>query len=334
MAVSPHQYRAARSGAALTDRSDRVRLEISGADRAKFLQNVTTNEVKRLASGRGCEAFVTSLQGKTLGYVTLLVEPDQVLLRSAPGGLGLILSHFQKYGLFDQVTWSDVQTETYEIHVCGPAIEKLVSSLGLPAIEAADLAHASAALADRPIRVIREAPAGVPGISLIGRAADREAVLAAIEEAGRALGLSRLDADTFDVLRIEAGTPEFGRDVTAENLTQEVGRDERAISFVKGCYLGQETVARIDALGHVNKILKGFTIEATRVPKPGSVLEAGGKLVGSLTSTAESPGWGGPIALGMVRGSQSQSGTRLQVTDSDERVEAVVHDLPMQPPPS
>src|SRR5262245_57953983 len=92
---------AAATGVALFDRSDRVRLEVTGLDRAKFLHNLTTNDVKRIAVGHGCEAFVTSSQGKTLGYVTLLAAEGAILLRSDPGGLGAILPHFEKYGIFD-----------------------------------------------------------------------------------------------------------------------------------------------------------------------------------------------------------------------------------------
>src|ERR1700730_17083507 len=96
-------YLAVRRGLGWIDRSDRVRLEVSGDDRAKFLHNLTTNEVKRLAVGRGCEAFVTSLQGKTLGYVTLHVADDSILLRTDAGGLEFLLPHFQKYGALDDV---------------------------------------------------------------------------------------------------------------------------------------------------------------------------------------------------------------------------------------
>src|SRR5205807_8624579 len=113
----------------------------------------------------------------------------------------------------------------------------------------------------------------------IGARADPAAVRAALLGA-----VGELDPATAEALRIEAGTPCFGRDVTPENLPQEVGRDARAINFVKGCYLGQETVARIDALGHVNKHLKGLKFPRGTVPVPvpaaGATIEAGGKSVG------------------------------------------------------
>ena len=143
-----------------------------------------------------------------------------------------------------------------------------------------------------------------------------------------------IDLECFDVLRIEAGTPVFGRDVTEKNLPQEIGRDTRAINFVKGCYLGQETVARIDVLGHVNQILTGLRLEPSAgCPAPGSALLADGKRVGTVTSSAFSPGWNSSIALGMMRVTHSPPGTAVIVQEpgGQNHVIAAVCTLPMLP---
>jgi len=154
-----------------------------------------------------------------------------------------------------------------------------------------------------------------------------------LHELGGPLGLVDVDPDTADVLRIEAGVPLHGRDVSADNLPQEVGRDDRAINFVKGCYLGQETVARIDALGHVNKLLKGLMMPEGPVPPVGAAIEAAGKTVGTITSAAFSPGWGRAVALAYVRASHAAEGTELRVLVETSALAAVVCDLPMLPPP-
>ena len=160
--------------------------------------------------------------------------------------------------------------------------------------------------------MIREAPTGQPGLTLVGGIADASKVAAQLHSLGERLGLIELDPGLFDILRIEAGTPVFGREVTEENLPQEIGRDNRAISFVKGCYLGQETVARIDALGHVNKLLKGLKfLTPEDVTAENAVLTREGKTIGKLTSTAFSPGWGRPVALGFVRAAHAEAGTEL-----------------------
>jgi tRNA-modifying protein YgfZ len=306
------------------DRSDRVRLDVTGPDRAKFLHNLTTNEVKRLAAGRGCEAFVTSPQGKTLGFVQLLAREDRILLRTDPGGLEHVLPHFQKYGLFDDVAWDDASGSTFEFHVNGAAAGDLIGRLGADLPPEGDLDHRATTVAGAGVLVVRESPAGRPGLTLIG---PRDAA-AAVADALREAGADGRDAATFEALRIAAGTPVFGRDITPENLPQEVGRDARAISFVKGCYLGQETVARIDALGHVNKLLRGLRFAPDVLPPAGAALEAGGKAVGVVTSAARA-GDGRAIGLGFVRLQAGGAGAELTVADSAPPATARVVELPM-----
>jgi folate-binding protein YgfZ len=319
------------AGLYLIDRTDRVRVEVTGPDRAKFLHNLTTNEVKRLAVGRGCEAFVTSPQGKTIGYVTLHAAEDRILVRSDPCGMELAMPHLRKYGIFDDVAIDDRSDATSELHLVGAECEGLVRRSGGEVPDGSGYAHIEGLMAGRPVRVIRESPAGSPGLTVIGGRADTAAVVAALRGAAGEGGLAELQPSVFEALRIEAGTPVFGKDVTEKNLPQEFARDDRAISFVKGCYLGQETVARIDALGHVNQVLKGLAFEpGSECPAPGSQLEADGKRVGVITSAAVSPRRGHPVALGMIRTSHAAAGTTLRFAGASEStpVVATVRDLP------
>lgn len=321
---------AVSSGAALVDRSDRVRLDVAGPDRAQFLHNLTTNDVKRLAPGRAAEAFVTSPQGKTLGFVTLVACDDRILVLTDPGAAGPILPHLQKYGVFDDVTVRDAGPETFEFHLAGPRADDLLHAAGAELPEAGDFRHVATRAGDRSVHVLRESPLGAPGLTVIGARADAESVRAALTAGG---GASVLDPATADALRIEAGTPAAGRDVTPDNLPQEVGRDARAINFVKGCYLGQETVARIDALGHVNRHLRGLLLEGGPGDEPpaGSAIETQGKPVGVVTSSAYSPRRGRPVALGYVRTAHATPGSPVQVVVNGTRRAAVVTDLPIPP---
>ncbi len=310
------------------DRSGRARLAISGPDRAKFLHNLVTNDVKRMADGTGREAFVTNLQGKTMAYVTLLAAGDSILLRTEAESLELILPHLRKYGVFDDVAIDDVSSKTFEYHAVGLRVAGALASLGFESLPAGPLGSVAVAMAGVEVRLVRESPTGRPGLTLIGPSEAAGSIRALLANEG----LAEADAGSFEALRIEAGTPASGRDVMPGNLPQEVGRDDRTISFVKGCYLGQETVARLDALGHVNKILKGLKIAGSVVPPPGATLSAEGKTVGSVTSSAWSPGWGAPIALAYVRVAQAGTGTRLALAIEGGEVEAVVVDLPMLRP--
>lgn len=327
-------YRAVDEAVGWIDRSSRSRLEISGTDAAKFLHNLTTNDIRRLPVGRGCEAFVTSPQGRTMAYISVLARPESLLVRSDPDGLSLALPHFRKYGVFDDVELVDRAADSREYHLAGPQADDWVVAAGGALPEALDLASDATQVLGRDVLCVRESPTGRPGLTLIVFGPDAS-------ELGEALrtgvsGLVEIDADAFEALRIEAGTPVFGREATEKNLPQEIGRDVQAINFVKGCYLGQETVARLDALGHVNQIVKGLKFDpGAPCPPPGAALEADGRRVGVVTSSAYSPGWGSCIGLGLIRVSHATAGTALawrQGEASDTSHAATVRDLPSRPP--
>ena len=324
--MSAPGYDAATRSAALADRSGRTRIVVTGPDRAKVLHNLTTNDVKRLEPGRGREAFVTSGQGKTLALVTVHAGPGRLLVRSDPGTAAAILAHAGKYGVFDDATFEDIGAGTAEWHLVGPELDATLARVGLT-LPADDLGIAAVVIAGVPVSLIRERPTGRPGVTLIAAIDDARVICEAID-------LPDLSPDAFETLRIEAGTPIFGRDVTPANLPQEVGRDARAISFVKGCYLGQETVARLDALGHVNKILIGAIADEAGAESPaaGSPIRVGGLDVGTVTSSAPSPGWGRAVILGYVKVAHATPGTPLVVEGIGGPAGLTVRPLPMLPP--
>jgi len=314
----------------LSDRSDRLRIAVTGPDRAKLLHNLTTNDVQKLTVGRGCEAFVTSTQGKTLAYTILHACEDRILVRSDPGGMELALPHFRQYGVFSDTAIEDITASTFEFHMVGTDVAKLMrrGSSELPG--EGDYSHTATEFCGFSLRAIRESPTGLQGVTLTGAASDASAVWDNLRTLGREFGLIVVDSETFEVLRIAGGTPVFGKDITERNLPQEIGRDERAISFIKGCYLGQETVARIDALGHVNQILKGLRFTAgSPCPPSGSALVHEGKPAGVVTSAVYSPVRAAPLALAFVRTNCARAGTKLdvQVPGAASPTTATVSDL-------
>ena len=190
-----------------------------------------------------------------------------ILLRTDPGGTDLLLPHLKKYGVFDDVAIEDDRRQHSSIiwparrpkRSCGDAAGSFRKKSIWRTCETE--------VAGQPVGVIRESPTTLPGLTADRRHRGREArSRGRLLSAGRDLGLVEAGPEVFEVLRIEAGTPIFGKDVTDKNLPQEIGRDARAISFVKGCYLGQETVARLDALGHVNQMLRGLVFDAGSLP--------------------------------------------------------------------
>lgn len=310
------------------DRSDRSRLVVEGAERSALLHSLTTQDINGLAPGRGAEAFFTSLQGKTLAYVTIHAEPDRLWIRGDSGLVERIGAHLDKYGLFHQAAWSDVGPSTREWHLRGPDARTILNDHGCAPGEPADprgLDVERTSLAGVPIVLIRESPTGIDGWTVIAE----QSAAAEVDRVLRDSGAVEISPAAWESSRIESGTLVDGRDVSADNLPQEFDRDARAIHFRKGCYLGQETVARLDAMGHVNRILRGFRLSPGPVPAPGTLLLGpDGRTVGKITSAAESPERPGPIALGFVRTQFAEPGTGLRVaSDGDDRT-ATVASLP------
>jgi folate-binding protein YgfZ len=157
-----------------------------------------------------------------------------------------------------------------------------------------------------PWKLLGNVACGLHQTNLANRSLFRETALSD--------GLVECGLATLNTLRIEAGTPLYGVDFDERNFPQEVGRDEQAISFTKGCYLGQETVARIDALGHVNQRIVGVKFVGETIPTAGTELTAGGATVGHVTSAAYSPLLLTPLALAMVRREHRAVGSRLEST--------------------
>lgn len=307
------------------DRGQRTRLTLAGPDRIKALNNLLTNDIKKLKVGTGCEAFVTSLQGKTLGYLTVLAAELELWLLGSPPLASSIVPHLQKYTVFEQVELIDRTATTGEIHllVDGDDLESLARLLGFTNAPATPLAHQD--LEDGSL-ILREAPTGQVGLTVIAESGR----IKEIQQLLTVQGLEPLDPQRFEAARIRQGTPEFGRDVKPENLPQELQRDDLAISFVKGCYIGQETVARIDALGHVNKVLRGLLLESDdrRVPADGTPLILDGKPVGVVTSAVLDAEADQVIGLGYVRGAFATPGTLLQWQWQDTPLVATVVALP------
>jgi len=301
------QHRALTEATGVAALAGRTLIAVTGSDRTAFLHSFTTNDIKKLAVGAGCEAFVTSAQGKTLGHVLVFAEQSRLVLDTAPGQAEALLAHFQRYVITEEVEFADLSQSATDLLLAGPNSAALLTKLTGQRPPAALLAHTTTTLAGHDITIRRVEYAGSATHFLQAAAADAPDVMAALESSGAV----RCDEGAVEAARLEAGVPLFGRDITPDNLPQEIGRDARAISFVKGCYLGQETVARIDAVGHVNRVLSGLKFAGDSVPAAGTELLAGGQSIGQVTSAAASPRLLAPLALALVRRSSAKPGTIL-----------------------
>jgi len=305
-------YRAIAERAALVDLSDRTLVELAGDDRASFLHNLCTQDVRRLAEHMGAEAFITSVQGKILGHIYVFAEPEALVVETVPGQTAALLAHFDRYLIREKVTLTDRGRARAEVMVAGPGSPAVLTKLTGAPLPEANLASSDAKIGAAAVRIRSSDLLHPVGFLLECSRGDLEALSAALEGAGA----TPVSGAAVEAARIEQGTPFYGQDITEKNLPQEVGRDERAISFVKGCYLGQETVARIDALGHVNKRLVSVQFDSARSgeaqpPAHDEPLLAEGQEVGRVTSATFSPRLGSALALAYVRRGHEQPGTRL-----------------------
>jgi folate-binding protein YgfZ len=302
------EYSSLTSAAGVVDLSARTRIEMRGDDRAAFLHNLCTNEIRKLSPGAGCEAFLTDARGHLLFHVFVHCRPDSLLVETVPGREEQLLAHLDRYLIREKVELAGRGDATAELLIAGPqAAAALIKLAGAPLPEAR-LANVELKLADRAAMVVDVDLTQPGGFLVICDRAGAEAIWRDLVDAGaRPCGLQALE-----IARIEAGFPWFGVDLGDKNLPQEAARDAQAISFVKGCYIGQETVARIDALGHVNKTLVGIQFSGASVPEAGLELNAAGQSVGHVTSACYSPRLQAALALAWVRRGNNEPGAVLE----------------------
>lgn len=300
-------YQALTTSAGLVDLTGRTQLELIGPDRASFLHNFCTNAVRNLPPGAGTEAFFTDVKGRILGHGFIFNGPQSLVIETVPDQGQKLAQHLDRYLIREQVEIHDRSQEWSEILLAGPKAPEVLIAAGLQ-VPFALLGHSSSDVDGTIVSIRRVDIAGPVGFLL---SLDRDRARW-FQDRLLAAGASLASGDDFNVVRIESGFPLYGIEITSDNLPQEIHRDQRTISFTKGCYLGQETVARLDALGHVNKLLKGVRFSTNTPPPPGASLLREGHAVGTVLSAVFSPRFSSAIALAMVRRGHHEAGSRLE----------------------
>ena len=301
------EYIALRQAAGVVPWDAWTEVVLTGAERAEFLNRLATNRLDRLAPGEGAETFLTDARGRVLAYLLVWAEAEQLVLGS-PGQFGpRVLAHLDYYLIQEKVELNDRGDELTALWLHGPQAAEVLQRLGALPPPGEHLPHVSVPLGDERVAVRSVRFGAEPSYLLVTPHAAAVAVWTALRQAGvRACG-----QHAAEVVRIEAGWPYYGVDITEANFPQEVARDRFTLSFTKGCYLGQETVARIDSRGHVNQTLVGLHVPGHVPPALGSVLLAEGQPVGRITSAAWSPGTGAVVALAYVRRGHNTPGSQV-----------------------
>lgn len=284
-------YQALRSGRGVVELRDWSSIVVAGADRQKFLNSFCTNDVSRLAVGNSCEAFFLNVKGKIVGHGIVSCRENEFVIVGVPGQAAKLIEHLDRYVIREDVQLVDASSARRYILLAGGSAANSFSANDEGLSQAIRI---PCRLVGSEFECLFEFTLG-EFVHILPYLLARGGV-----EAGGA----------FYSARLEAGVPLFIVDFDESNLPQEVGRDREAISFTKGCYLGQETVARIDAIGHVNQRIAGVRFFGDNLD-PGMELFLSGKDVGHITSFAFSPALNAPLALAMIRREANALGTRL-----------------------
>jgi len=263
-------------------------IRLAGEDRVRFLHNFCTADIKKMEDERSCEAFFLNTKGKTISHGVVVKRPIDLLIVSTAASPTDLMENLDRFLLSEDVQIEDVSELWRCIFVTGSNLEAVIGKcdFSMPA--------ADQVLLDG-FRVLFAAEMGGEGICILEPSAGDVESGTAIVAAGGKL----CSAAAFETHRIRSGTPWVGHEITEANLPQEFNRDAKAISFTKGCYLGQETVARLDAMGHVNQRLAKFTWVSGEPMAVGDVIGKNSKRAASLTSVTTVGG--SQIGLGMVR---------------------------------
>ena len=320
---SADAYQAARERSALIDRSDRGRLVVSGADRASYLQGLLTNDIVALKPGEGCYSAYLTPQGRMIADMWVYELGDVILLALPRDVKDRVLAKLDQFVFSEDVQIGDVTDTFFTTALVGPDAGRILSGvLGDPVVALPEHGNRRVPFDGHPAIVTRVTDLGEAGYDVYVE----HAQAMTLREALATAGVAEADRDTVDALRIEAGIPKFGCDMDEETIPLEAGIESRAISFSKGCYVGQEVIIRVLHRGHgrVARKLAGLAFEDDAVPATGATVSVEGRDIGRLTSTAMSPALKRPIALAYLHREFLAVGTTVSVGD----LRATVTELP------
>ena len=313
--ATPSDYAAATNGCALVDVSERGKLALSGSEAKEFLHGQVTNDIVGLEPGRGCYAAFLTHKGKMLGDLRVLDFGDELFLDCERSALQPLFTLIHRFKLGRQVELHKRTLQSGLLSLVGPRARAIA---GAGDLGPAEHDNGPGEIDGVPVRLITT----YLGVDVLCAAEDTDRLSRALTDRGAV----PVPESVLDVVRVEHGRPRYGIDLDDSVIPQEAGLNERAVSFTKGCYVGQETVARLFYKGKPNRHLRGLRLSA--LAAPGSDVSAGGRLLGRLGSVAVSPEHG-VIALALVR-REAEPGDTVAVGDGN--VSATLTALPFAAP--
>ena len=295
-----------RESAAWLDLSARGKIRVTGEDRARLLHAMTTQDVQALAPGQGCYAFFLNAQGRILGDVNIFCREDSFLLDTEPETRQKLYDHIDRYIIADDVTLEDATGEMATLAIEGPQSAAVLEHLGAPVPEA-DYATRSWS----GTIVARVSSTGASGYSIFMLPTRKLELI----EALTAAGIPQATPEEARMVRIEHGKPRYGEEITERYLVQETAQ-LNAVSFSKGCYLGQEIVERVRSRAQIHRVLRRVAIDAVEPPPAGTKLKSGDADSAEIASAIFSPALGKVAALAYVRTQFAEPGTEMRLGDA------------------
>ncbi len=310
------QYNAAHTSAVMFDRLPQGTIALTGADRASFLHALVTNDIARLTKGMGAYAAYLTPQGRMISDMVVIETGTRLLVGVERELAAALAERLDKLIFSEDAQVKDVSGEVDVIAVHGPSAAAMIQrAMGT---SVAGLAAQYDNVTIESLTIVRDDTLGVQGFDLYVGGTEGDEVRAKLAAAG-AVSAS---AETYETLRIEAAHPRFGVDMTTDTIPLEAGIENRAISFTKGCYVGQEVIVRVMHRGHgrVARRLVSLVLAAGNVPAHRDGIFHGDRQVGEITSATESPKLGSALAMGYVQRDHAAPGTELTVNGSQARV--------------
>lgn len=316
----PEFYHAARHGAAVVRQPwNRGLIRLAGPDRISWLQGMVTNDVEQLLPGQGAYAAHLNAQGKMVAQMTILADADVLWLALETSNVRKLSEVLERMIVMEDVQSDDRSNSFESIAVIGPASSSVLESwLGEPLHLDRTYDHREFVKCSRIVR-------DELGYAVWADVSKVNVILDGLI----AEGAIPIDETTWNVVRTEAGLPVYGVDIDDTTTLPELG--EKGIRYDKGCYIGQEVVARIKYIGHVNRRFMGFISEAGPLPERGSAVQVGGKDVGYITTSVLSPRLEKAVALGFVNRVAAVPGTSVELVSGEIRIASTVSELPFIP---
>ena len=314
------EHLACRESAIVVDLSHRGCLRFSGPDTGEFLHRMLSNRVKELKPGEGVYNTFLTRQGKFISDMYMYKGDTSILASVAPGMADTLAEEIDSFIIMDQVEVANETETSFCIGLFGPDAREIIAKSGMGDPSPEEHGHTTSG----NVTIAREIWTGEDGYLLIGPRGEAESIWRTL----LAAGAKPAGVTAFDSLTLEAGVPLFGKDMTSAVNPMQAGLEEKAVDFDKGCYIGQEVIAKIKYLGQINRGLVGLRVNGKITPEAGAAVYSDEKSIGSITRSAWCPTVGAVLAFSYLPRAQMEPGSEVRVDCRGDEAKATVESLP------